>query len=416
MSVEPAKYRIRGLSELEVKLPAPILEKTIDPEIPIIRVIAAPELRTPLFLNMAFTAIGPPKLSDFIHHAPVDRLNAWWPTFDLFTKQCQNPIKIHPVALGPYVPDSRTLLSTPEFKVIEEFCKMQNKERDNINRVLDAAEDMTQAPPSLNAIDTPVATAVLSVLFRGSTWVKRHEARFRKIISRSPVAAYIVFHLGRPNQRETFLKYILPDARLMLSLCAKRQLLHLLSPDLLAQAFEKVPHFRPLARFVSEDLNEANAWKTLTDYAVVDPLSAAFALGLQPTDERARQWHALVSLHPAAIYWALRVWTVYHPSAQFPYWAEYRMLIKKDICWLYHWCRDIDQTEAREAVRWHWPNPWAVEMIVDLKLEPEFVRELCQASFSNSDPDDPWTSALVLWAAAYIEAKEKNENETSQDD
>lgn len=415
MSAEPVKYRIRGLIELEVKPPAPVLEKTIDPEIPLIREVAEPELRTPLFLNMAFAAIGPPKLSDFIHHAPIDRLNAWWPGFDLFTRQCQNPIKIHPVALGPYVPDSHSLLSTPEFKVIEEVCQMQNKERDNINLVLDAAEDVTLAPPSLNAIDTPIAAAVLCVLFRGSTWVKRHEAKLRKIISRNPVGAYIVFHLGRPGQRETFLKPILPDTRLMLHLCTKRQFLQILSPDLLAQAFEKVPHLRPLAHFISEDLDEAKAWETLTDYAADDVLSAAFALGLQPNDERARQWHALASLHAEAIYWTLRVWTGYHPAAQFPYWLDYQSLIQKDPRWAYHWVRDIDPAGAEAAVRQHWPHPWAVEIISDLKLEPGLVRELCQGSFNQGDPDDPLLSTLVLWASNFIEAR-REENETSEND
>ena len=91
-------------------------------------------------------------------------------------------------------------------------------------------------------------------------------------------------------------------------------------------------------------------------------------------------------------------------------------MIKKDVRWFYHWCRDIDQTEARNAVRWHWPNPWAVEMIVDLQLESDLVRELCQASFKNIDNDDPWTSTLVLWAAEFIQAKGENKNETSQDD
>jgi len=201
----------------------------------------------------------------------------------------------------------------------------------------------------------------------------------------------------------------------MLSLCAKRQLLHLLPPDLLAEAFEKVPHFRPLANFVSEDLDEANAWETLTDYAVGDPLSAAFALGLQPIDRRAKEWHALVSLHAEAIYWSLRVWSVYHPAAQFPYWPDYQALIKKDPRWTYHWVREIDPDGAEAAVRQHWPNPWAVEMIVDLKLEPNLVRELCQASFKEGDPDDPLLSTLVLWASDFIETR-REENETSEND
>jgi len=53
---------------------------------------------------------------------------------------------------------------------------------------------------------------------------------------------------------------------------------------------------------------------------------------------------------------------------------------------------------------------------VDLQLESDLVRELCQASFKNIDNDDPWTSTLVLWAAEFIQAKGENKNETSQDD
>ena len=412
MSAEPARYRIRGLAEPEVKPPAPVPEKKTFREVPL------SEFRPRPSLDVALMAIGRPKLSDFIHRASVDRLKAWWPTFDFLSRQWgPRPVKSHPVALGPYLPDSRALRTTPELKVIEEYWKIQIEETDNINRVLTVAEDMTLAPPPLNSVDTPVATALLCALFRGSTWVKRHEVKFQEIIGRNPVAAYIMVQLGRPDQRESFASQILRDPHLVLDLCIEGRFGHLISPDSLPNVFEKMPHLLPLARFARLELNEPYAWNALMEIAASDPLAAAFALGLHPTNEGAKEWHALVALNPEAIYWALRVWTKHqHQASEFPYWLEYQTLIKKDVRWFYHWCRDIDQTEARNAVRWHWPNPWAVELIVDLQLESDLVRELCQASFKNIDNDDPWTSTLVLWAAEFIQAKGENKNETSQDD
>jgi len=124
------------------------------------------------------------------------------------------------------------------------------------------------------------------------------------------------------------------------------------------------------------------------EIAASNPLAAAFAL--DSSDERGGQGMAcLGGAHPEAIYWALRVWTKHqHQASEFPYWLEYQTVIKRMSAGFTIGAADIDQTEARNAVRGIGPNPWAVEMIVDLKLESDLVRELCQASFKNIDNDD----------------------------
>jgi hypothetical protein len=112
----------------------------------------------------------------------------------------------------------------------------------------------------------------------------------------------IMVQLGRPDQRESFVSQILHDPHLVLDLCIEGRFGHLISADSLPHVFEKMPHLLPLARFARLELNEPYAWNTLMEIAASDPLAAAFALGLHPTNEGAKKWHALVALNPEAIY------------------------------------------------------------------------------------------------------------------
>ena len=91
------------------------------------------------------------------------------------------------------------------------------------------------------------------------------------------------------------------------------------------------------------------------------------------------------------------------------------MHIKKDVRWLYHWIRDVDRTEVKDAIRWHWPNPWMIDLIEDLHVEVEVVRNLHKTTLKDTS-DDPWSSAVILWAADYIGGLEGKENETSEDE
>jgi hypothetical protein len=340
-------------------------------------------------------------------------LKAWWPTFGFFARQ-ESPksIKIHPTALGPALPDSHVEPSTPELEIIEKYYKEQNHQANQIACVLTMAEDTGTHPCS---VDSPVALAILCSLVCGSFASKDDETKLREMIGNNPVAAYILAHIGCcPGERQDFIRQIMADPYLALDLCVEGLFGHLLPDELLSGSLEKVPHLRPFIHFAQRQLNDHDAWDALVDIAENDPLAAAFALGLDPTHSQAKEWHPLVAPTPEAIYWALRVWGTHQPKAtDFPYWLEFQALVKKDLRWLFHWVRDIDATEAREVARWHWPDPWAIEIIVDLELEPDFVRDLFQGSFQNSDNDDPLASTLSLWAAGYVSPQKTSQNETS---
>jgi hypothetical protein len=396
MPAEPLHYRIRGITMSEPAIPGPKKEA---------RKISASEFSPGPSLDAALRAIGRPYLDEFVSQAPVERLQAWWPTFAFFANpEPSRAIKAQPVALGPYVPDSHSLASTPELKIIEESYQRQADEVRNIQHVLAMTEGKKL---EVSSIETPVAATLLGAFFRGSKWLKRHEVRLFDLMKLSPVAAYILVHLGKPGQREDFIRQVVPDPRLILDLCTVKQFRNLISCEMLTEAFEQFPHLHVLARFARAELSPAKDWEALVDTATKDALSAAFALGLDPNHEEAKAWHARISSNPEAIYWTLRVWTTQHKAEQFPYWQLYQTLVRRELRWLYHWVRDIDRSETEALVRWHWPSPWAIELIADLKMSSAFVQELYQGSFANSDPDDPWSSTLTLWASAYLEEKEE---------
>jgi hypothetical protein len=362
-------------------------------------------------MKILLRALGRPKITDEIYDAPRQLLHDLWPTFDLFTRQwpCK-PIKSNPIALGPFIPDSNLLASDPALMTLEGFYKLQTEERKNIESGLSTANDPTFDLSHALQIKTPIAAALICVLFRGSTWVKRQENQLLDTIIKSPLACYILLHLGaRPDQRQNLLKQTLLDPWLALALCTEEAFCHSMPVNLVHAAFEKTPHLLPVARFARHEITDQEAWDSLADTASIHPLCAAFALGLDPTDTRAKKWQDVALRSPEGIYWALRVWLNHQrvPS-EFPGWPAFQAAIKMDVRWLFHWIRDIDRSEVTQLVEWHWPNPWAVELINDLDLDSELVRELFHKTFHNADEEDPFVSTMALWALKYAEPMEAN--------
>lgn len=395
VSMSVNRYRIRGLFEEVPPTPPPTADEPKNVSL---------NSSFPL-MKSALLAIDRPRLRDFIPFFPEKRLRAWWPGFPFFTRS-DRPIKSHPLVLGPYLPDSRTLVSTPDLQAIEKVYQSHMAEFRNIHRALDIAEGKPGSFRSWTTIDTPIASALLLAFFRGS---KRQANRLIEQIKANPAAAYIALHLGRPDQRKSFLETIAADPRLLFDIYTESPFQDVVSDDLLDEVLGKIPHLHILAKLARKKMDDEQAWNALVETAQKDPLSTAFALGLDPAHEQANDWHQTVSCNLEAIYWALRVWTLRHKADEFPHWAVYSCYIKKDIHWLCHWIRDIDRTEAEAVVRWHWPSPWAVEIIADLKMSPALARELYERSFGNAPEGDPWSETLALWAADYIQSKEKNE-------
>jgi hypothetical protein len=143
------------------------------------------------------------------------------------------------------------------------------------------------------------------------------------------------------------------------------------------------------------------AFKLLRRAAKADPLAAGVCLGLEPNHGLAKEWLKTASENGEALYWAGKIWQmVYDEIAHVTHSSALARDLMKHPQWYYHWLRDLEGADLNAKLANLWPDPWAVELIVDRQISKSVVIDLCAKR--ELDPKHTIESAVILWAADYV--------------
>jgi hypothetical protein len=384
-------YRIKGLdipcaaqSHPELELPV-IVPPPHNPE---------PTLPDPL--GQLNKALGFPRLSDVLYHfEEVEQLAALWPTFTYFHPRGQfGPIKSAPLRLTECLFPPPVNQDDPLAVSILDLAGRQSREKTAIRRLLTGEKD--DIPPD----DCALALAVMSFLRRGSAWFKKHRVQTLTLILRSPEAAFIALASGAWNdQASVLLDQVAVSPELGVQLWRSPVLKRFVTEEWLRRVLQGHPlHLAAALSFQKKHVIEART--LLYEAAKENSLAAGVCLGLFPFNPEAKDRWNLARNNGEALYWAGRVWKADGKRiTDLPRCDEIVSHLQTDAKWGYHWARDVDRSVAEDFARQLWPNPWAVELIEDLRLPGDFATDL--ATGPNGPESRFWDNYLTLWATEY---------------
>lgn len=386
-------YRIKGLECDCPAQPAPEVE---------VSVVATPpkyqEPEVPDLLGQLNKSLGTPRLSDVLYHfEELEQLAALLPTFTYFhPRGPYGPIKAFPLRLTqclfPPPMDQDDALATSIF----DLAQRQDREKVAIRRLLAGQKDYI--PPD----DCALALAVMSFLRRGSAWFKKHRVQTLTLILRSPEATFISLASGAWNdQASVLLDQVAISPELAVQVWRSPVLKQLVSEDWLRRVLQGHPlHLAVALSFQKKHTVEART--LLYEAAKEYWLAAGVCLALFPFNPEAGDRWNLARNNGEALYWAGRVWKAERKKiTDLPRYKEivFQLQTEANAKWAYHWARDIDRSIAEDFARQLWPNPWAVELIEDLRLPGDFATDL--ATSPNGPESRFWDNYLTLWATEY---------------
>ena len=391
MSAKP-RYRIAGLpevcAEIEEKTASPktfhkvdLDEEVKDGAIPWIK---------------AIQALGQPHLSHYLYNFDFKSLGQLWPTFGFINSPASRPVKSAPLALADFLDAGDAGL---DLKAILHEFQYQNREATNLNKIVTAV--LAHETPALVPL-TPLAAAFAAAFFRGSRWLRQNRESILSTILHHPVAAHIALKSGAwPAENDRLVLALSSDPLLLLRYWKSGADGNSIDQTLIAEALETAPHLHCLAANLTIATSQDETFSKLMDAALDHAMAAAFALGLQPRHALASMWTRQIKSNPRAMYWAVRVGAWRQDPTLLPYWNSFRELVRVDPKWGYHWYRDFEPGVAYDFARHHWPDVWAVELVVDLQLSKNWVEKEYHQLRIELPTKDPLLQAMVLWTANY---------------
>jgi hypothetical protein len=242
---------------------------------------------------------------------------------------------------------------------------------------------------------------VAAHLYAGSTWFRKNRSKLFEIVLRSSTASYLALASGAfANDSSALLDRVAANPLLVLELAQSPMLKDQLRDAWFTEALIPRPLFHSLYLFMKN--KERAAWELLRQTADDDAVAAGICLGLDPQSKNATTWSRVVGNSSEAMYWSGRIWQEEHDDIwKFPYAQDAMTHLTKDPAWYYHFLRDLEWADINAKVTEMWPDPWAVELIVDRRLSKDLVTFLC--SKRDLDPKHHVESALLLWASDYVD-------------
>jgi hypothetical protein len=385
MSLAKTRYRVRGLPEMPVAPP---------PKDPFVSGNLRDKTDVPW--EAVRRAVDRPNLSDYLHDAHTWRFERHWPTSDFLrrSEQCR-PIKRLPMALAEYM-DGR------EDDLTAEICQAWEKrtrERTSIELLLKTASE--GADFSFGRNDLPaVSSALAALFFRGSRSLKQHRAKVLERILQKPEAAYLALLSGAwPEAGGPLIHSVRTDPNLALDVWRYPELMPLtplVSPDLI---HEMAPHLYSVIQPIHIGLIREECWNRLVSAAETNRMAAAFALALAPFHTDAAGWYAAVKQDAEAMYWSVRVGSQRVEPSSLPYWSYFQLLVRCDPRWGYHWVRDFEPGTPYAFISDHWPNLWALELAVDLRLSHSALVSEYERTKESDAMKNPIGTVVTLWLA-----------------
>jgi len=349
-------------------------------------------------LGQFFRSFRRPHLSDSLHHYHgINQLARRWPTFPFLQfRRIEGLIKTIPLHLGPYL--DRCTIGDPD-SITDKILKAsdcQEEEQKAIDSVLKALDSGSEP----KVADHPLAMAMACHLFRGGKWLRSNRAKAREIVLQSATASYIALCSGVFADEITALtERIATEPKLVVDLAQSRMFRKQLRESWFQKALISQPLYNAHWLFITNQ--EKAAFKLLRKSAQTDPITAGICAGLEPEHDDAKKWMKIAMQSNEALYWAGRLWRGANDDiAKVTHVPAAVAQLVTDPKWYYHWTRDIEWDEIGVKVATIWPDPWAVECVVDRRLAKDLVSELyAKREFNHQDSLE---SAVILWAADYV--------------
>jgi hypothetical protein len=385
-----SKFRIKGLSDLPSNIASTV-------PVPRMRVAEISAETGQIPWDKAVQAVGIPHLRHYLYQLDLPQLAQLWPTMAFVLSPNSRAIQSTPMALAPYLDGA---VEDGGLREIVNEWQDQELELQNLKKIIGLVSGRDE--PTSDCY-TPIATAFAAAFFRGSQWRRKNHAKLLMRIRTHPVAAFVALKSGVWwEETDQLIQTVSRDPRLLVDLWRSGLWYQSIGPELLQEATESAPHLSSITAFRHIRITRDKVWNDLIEAANEDAMAAAFCLGLDPTHPQADQWIQFIKSSPRAMYWALRLGGWGDDRSKLHYWSEFRRRLWEDPRWGFHFVRDYDSGEAFQWIEKHWPNPWAIELAVELKLPKDW----CLARYSelNVDPKstDPLLVALTLWAADFV--------------
>ena len=407
MSAKPV-YRIRGLSALsappsnppKVAVPVPILSES---EIAVPFAAACPS--DDVHFGVVVAALGEVTLPEYLQLRNLRQLRRFWPTCDFFrSRRSPLPVKRMPLAIGEYL-----LGDEFEFRPLYRAWHRQKEESDTITELLrrsEAREDLVDLPDEI----PPVAAAIASHLFRGSAGFRARRDQLLDHICARPESAYLGLLTGTwPQEIQRLAEVVQGDPRLAMEVLRHPALTEAASHIKLDDALLANPALFALSPYLNVMDAEEEAWSKLEAAAESHPMAAAVALGLQKCE---RKWIDIIKGSPEAMYWAVRIGAQTCFPDELPYFEEFRDSVIRNDQWGYHWIRDFESDKAFDFIELHWPDPWAIELAVDLQLSgASMVRHYQQAKEYVQFLTHALADSVTLWVHEFHINRDEHENQ-----
>lgn len=401
-----SKYRVTGISELN-----PPQQKAKDATPATIGSSSPKEL-----VKFVAQLLSPTYLSDEFYFIENLALHKCWPTFTFLKRQStRGQIKIHPVALADYLPIGG-MGPEHELTPIWDFCESQVSEIVAIRSITAALEKGVFPKP--DEIRTPMAAAFAGYFFRGSSWFSQNQTTLLDKIKKCPWASFVALNAGIwPACSIGLIKSICEVPRLGVELFTHPITHQLVQIDCLPGIVADNPHLELIAAGgmqATDDVYEA-FWLRFVEHADTAPMAAAFCLALIPSHKKAKAWIKLIKTSNRATYWFSLAFRKNNQMGNFSHLVSLYEKILDIPQWDFHFVRELDQHAAISRARRIWPDPWAVEMIEDLKLPFEEFQDLFDHSMNVDYVSQELKDSLILWAADYC-ASEAKKNEDPDDE
>jgi hypothetical protein len=397
-----SRYRIRGISDV------PGRDKSKHHDRPAFQRISFDGGRWEdgIPWSHATDALGQPHLRHYLYGIETRELAKLWPTSPFVDSRPMRPLKTLPLALAPYLCADKNERDLQD--ILNEYYT-QREEITNLQNLV--AVVLANKEPNWEAYG-PIATAFAATFFRGSRCLRKRRERLLVKILQHPVAAHVALESG-VWQAETrrLVEALAADPRLLLDYWKSPLRSEPMEIGLVHAALEAAPHLHALMPHRNAEITQQDAWQNLVQAADEhkNAMAAAFALGLQPKHGLAEKWIRQMKSNPQALYWAVRVGNWGGDRTLLPYWEKFRDLVRVDPRWGFHFTREFDSGEACAFVRRHWPDPWAVEAAVDLKLSTDWLIKEFSEGLRNSPPEDNLLTAVTLWLVDMATEKDDEE-------
>ena len=351
-------------------------------------------------MGQVFRCLRRAHFSDSLYHFDnLNKLARRWPTFAFLQPRRTHTgwIKTAPLHLAPYYSWPRPENPDCSLAKLLRVHDQQDEEQKAIQRLMDSLDSGDEP----KVTEHPLAMGLACHILGGSRWLRKNRSKIHKVVLRSTTASYVALASGSfADDTTALVDRIATNPMLVLELAQTPILKRQLTEAWFVEALVPRPIFHALWLFMTNQ--ERAAWTLLYKTAQANSVAAGICLGLDPHSENSKSWLKLAGNHSEALYWAGRIWQAAHDDiAKFGHAGTARGHLQNDWPWYYHWLRDLEWTDINAKVTEMWPDPWAVELIVDRGLSKDLVTVLC--SKRDLDPHHPIESAVLLWAADYVD-------------